>query len=61
MIEFRSETVKKGWAVKYGLEYDDKSYDLLENLNENELITWKDPRPNVAISLDLIREEDLHR
>ena len=61
MIEFRSETIKNGWAVKYGLDYENTSYELLENLSESELITWKDPRPNVTISLDLIREEDLHR
>ena len=59
MISFRTDTIKLGWAIKYGLEYEDKSYDLLEDLNESQLITWKDPRPNATITLDMITEEDL--
>jgi hypothetical protein len=60
MILFRVDIIKHGWAIKYGLSYNDETYELLENLSENELINWKDPRPNVAYSLDKVTERDLY-
>jgi hypothetical protein len=61
MITYRNNVIKLGWAVKYGLEYEEKTYELLENLNESELLNWKDPRNNATITLDSITEEDLRR
>lgn len=59
MISYRTDVVKLGWAIKYGLEYEDKIYDLLEDLNEEQLINWKDPRSNAILNLDDLTEEDI--
>lgn len=61
MIKTRVDIVKKGWAIKYGLEYDDESFPLLEDLSEKELLEWKDPRQDAVFSLDKLTEEDLKR
>ena len=59
VIDFRVNTIKKGWAIKYGLRYDGKDYPELESLNENELIGWKDPRLHARYSFDDIKEEEI--
>ena len=61
MIKYRSDVIKKGWAIKYGLEYDNEDYQLLEDLSENELLNWKDPRSDALYNLDKLTEEDLKR
>lgn len=60
MISFRVETIRQGWAIKYGTSYKNESYSLLEDLSEQELINWKDPRPNVTYSLDKVTTKDLN-
>lgn len=59
MIKYRVETIKKGWAIKYGLEYDNDEFPLLEDLSEKELLNWKDPRPDALHELEKLTEEDL--
>lgn len=61
MIKYRIEIIKKGWAIKYGLEYDNENFPLLEDLSENELLNWKDPRSNALYNLEKLTEEDLKR
>jgi hypothetical protein len=61
MIKTRSEIVKKGWAIKYGVEYDNEEFSLLEDLSESELLEWKDPRQDVVYTLDKLTEDDLKR
>lgn len=57
VIEFRNDVIKRGWAIKYGLEFQGKEYPELEDLTENELLNWKDPRPKARWSLDDAVEE----
>lgn len=59
MIDFRTEIVKHGWAIKYGLDYKSESYKLLEEMTEEELVNWKDPRSNATYTLDKVTLEDL--
>ena len=59
VIDFRVNTIKKGWAIKYGLRYDGKEYPELESLSEAELISWRDPRVHARYSFDDIKEEEL--
>lgn len=59
VIEFRAKTIKKGWAIKYGFEYEDIKYPLLEDLDEAALLNWKDPRGKVRYYLDDVKPEDL--
>ena len=59
VLEFRIMTVKKGWAIKYGAESEGVQYPLLEDLDEEELLEWKDPRANARYSMDDIKEKDL--
>lgn len=61
MIKYRIETIKKGWAIKYGVEYDGEEFPLLENLSEEELLEWKDPRQDASYNLNKLTEEDLKR
>ncbi len=57
VIGFRNDKIKQGWAIKYGLEFQEKKYPELESLNEEQLLAWKDPRGHVRWSLDDIKEE----
>ena len=59
MLDFRIKTIKKGWAVKYGAESEGVQYPLLEDLDEEELLKWKDPRVYAKFSMDDIKEKDL--
>jgi len=59
IIKFRTSTIKLGWAIKYGLSYNDKDYALLEDLSEKELLQWYDPRDGSKYSLEKLTEEDL--
>ena len=59
VVEFRLKTIKKAWAIKYGVSYEGVDYPNLEDLSEQELLSWKDPRENVKYSLDDISEHDL--
>lgn len=52
IIEFRTKTIKKGWAIKYGLEYEGVKYPMLEDLSEIELINWVDPRAHARYRLN---------
>lgn len=58
VVKFRTETIKHGWAIKYGIPYKDIEYEPLEDLNENKLINWKDPRKFAKITLDMLTEDD---
>lgn len=58
IIEFRTDTIKLGWAIKYGICYKDVDYKQLEDLSEQELISWKDPRPMAKLNLDMLTEDD---
>jgi hypothetical protein len=60
MIIFRTDTIKLGWAIKYGTSYNDEDYESLENMTEYQLVHWVDPRPNVTYSLDKVTERDLN-
>ena len=59
VIDFRNDVIKRGWAIKYGLPFQDKEYPLLETLSEEELLNWRDPRPHPRWCLDDIEEEEL--
>lgn len=59
VIEFRVNTIKKGWAIKYGFEYENIKYPLLEDLDKEILINWKDPRTHIRYNLDDIKLKDL--
>ena len=61
VIKFRTETIKHGWAIKYGISYKDNDYKPLEDLTEQELLVWRDPRKNVKMNLDMLTEEDFDR
>ena len=61
VIKFRIETIKHGWAIKYGTSYKDQEYTPLEDLSEKELLVWKDPRKNVKMNLDMLTEDDFDR
>lgn len=58
IIEFRNDTIKNGWAIKYGLPYKDNEYRALDDLSEDELLVWRDPRPNAKLNLDMLTDED---
>ena len=58
VIKFRTNTIKLGWAIKYGLPYKDEDHPSLEDLSEEELINWKDPRKNAKMSLENLTEKD---
>ena len=59
VVDFRIKTIKRGWAIKYGASYEDEDFPALEDLNEFQLITWKDPRPQAVMKLDMITEFDI--
>lgn len=59
IIDFRTYTIKKGWAIKYGVIFENIEYPSLENLSEEQLINWCDPRGNVKYNLKDIKIEDL--
>ena len=52
ILKFRIDNKKRCWAIQFGFEYKDDSYENLELLSESELINWKDPRKNAKYSLD---------
>ena len=56
VIEFRNDIIKRGWAIKYGFEFQGNDYPELEELTEEQLLIWKDPRPKARYSLDDIEE-----
>jgi len=58
IIKFRTETIKVGWAIKYGLPYKDTEYVPLENLKEDELINWRDPRKDAKMDLEMLTQDD---
>lgn len=58
IITFRTETIKHGWCIKYGLPYKDYEYTPLEDLTENELLIWRDPRNDAKLNLDMLTEDD---
>lgn len=59
VIEFRIKTIKTGWALKYGLEYDGVEYKTLEEMDEKELLAFQDPRPGVNWQLEEITMKHL--
>lgn len=59
MIDFRIKTIKKGWAIKYGVIFENVEYPDLESLSEIELINWVDPRGKARYNLNEIKIEDL--
>lgn len=58
IIQFRTNTVKQGWAIKYGFSFRDQSYQSLDELSQEQLINWKDPRKNIKMCLDMLVEQD---
>jgi len=58
IIKFRIDTIKCGWALKYGLEYNNIEYDVLEDLNEKQLLNFKDPRLKVNWQLEDITKKN---
>ena len=58
IIKFRTETIKVGWAIKYGLPYKDHEYTPLEDLKEDELLNWRDPRKDAKLDLEMLTEDD---
>lgn len=57
VIEFRCDVVKRGWAIKYGFEFQGKTYPELESLSERELLNWADPRIHARWSLEDAKKE----
>ena len=57
VIDYRNDVIKRGWAIKYGFEFQGKEYPELEALSEKELINWVDPRPHARWSLNDARKE----
>ncbi len=58
IILFRTDTIKHGWCIKYGLPYKEFEYTPLEDLHEKQLIEWRDPRKDAKLNLDMLTEED---
>lgn len=61
IIKFRTDVIRHGWALKYGISYKDNDYPELETLSENELLSWQDPRDDAKFTLDSITEDDFDK